>query len=258
MAENLLTAENIHCGYKKADIIKGISFSLKKGEFLTAAGLNGCGKTTLLRGLCGILPLNEGKVTINGRDISKLSRKETARYMALFSQDSVSCCNTSYTVSETVMLGRYALLKGGPLSSPSSSDKKFVQNCMERTGVYELRNKHIDELSGGQLQRVMLSKAFAQDPDVMLLDEPANHLDLRRIADLMKIIKEWLSEGHCAVGVFHDLSIAASVSNHIILIDNGKTAIEGNPSDVIGSDIINEIYGINVKEYMKNMLAIWN
>ena len=257
MTDKILIAENIHCGYGKTEVVKGISLTLNKGELITIAGINGCGKTTFLRALCGVIPITAGKITVGGKDISTLKRKEIARCMALFSQNSTALGYTSYTVEETVMLGRYALLKGGPFSSPNSADKEFVRNCMERTGVYEFRNKHIDELSGGQLQRVMLSKAFAQNPDIMLLDEPANHLDLRRVSQLIDIIKEWLSEGHSAVGVFHDLSMATAVSDRILLMDNGKTAFEGTPAEVINSDTINNIYGINVKEYMRDMFRIW-
>ena len=253
MSGLLLSAENIYCGYGKNDVIQGISLELKKGELLSAAGVNGCGKTTLLRALCGIIPLTSGRITLMGDDLKALKRKEIARRIALFSQTGASSGYDGYTVSQTVMLGRYSVLKGGPLTPPSEEDREFVRICMERTGVYELSEKRIDELSGGQLQRVMLARTFAQDTDIILLDEPSNHLDLKRSCELAELIREWLKDGHSAVGIFHDLAMAAYVSDRMMIIDNGKCTGTGSPREMISGNEINCAYGFDVHKYLMDM-----
>lgn len=255
MSEILLSAENIYCGYGKKDIITGISLELKKGELVSAAGINGCGKTTFLRALCGIIPLTSGKVTVMGDELKKLRRKEIARRIALFSQTGASSGYSGYTVRQTVMLGRYPVLKGGPLAPPSEEDMDFVRLCMERTGVSELAEKRIDELSGGQLQRVMLAKTFAQDTDIILLDEPSNHLDLKRSNELAELIRDWLREGHAAVGVFHDLALAAYVSDRMMIICNGKCTGTGSPREMLSGHEINSAYGFDVHKYLMDMYS---
>lgn len=150
----MLKVSNVSCGYDKYPVVKDVSFSVKEGERLCILGPNGCGKTTLLRALAGILPYS-GEIIVCGESLSGLKRKEAARKIALMSQ--LSSFSFSYTVYETVMLGRYVHMKRGALNSETNKDRRIVLESMERTGTLELKDRLITELSGGQLQRVFLA-----------------------------------------------------------------------------------------------------
>ncbi|MDR2258554.1 MAG: ABC transporter ATP-binding protein, partial [Treponema sp.] len=168
----MLEINNLFCGYRGSDVIHGLSLRANRGQVLILAGPNGCGKTTLLKAIARIIPCR-GSVTLDGRDISAFSRKNLAQKIALLGQ--MSQIHFPYTVYDTVALGRYAHAKGF-LKSLSKGDRAFIMNIIDRLGLYDDKDRMINELSGGQLQRVFLARTLAQDPDIILLDEPTNHL----------------------------------------------------------------------------------
>ena len=256
----LLKAENISCGYGSGDIVSGVSLELKSGEILSVAGKNGCGKTTLLRCLCGIIKPSSGHIEIEDEDISPLmgkNRRELAQKIALFSQTSAGGAFGSYTVFDTVMMGRYPYMTGA-FASPGAEDVRTVKECMEKTKISDLSSRYIGELSGGQLQRVFLAKTFAQQPKIILLDEPANHIDLSGQPELIALMRDWTASGGAAVTVFHDLSLCAAASDRMMLMDGGKKIAEGSCRDICRSDKISQIYGFDVPSYMKKMLSFWS
>ena len=253
----LLSAENVSCGYGGGDIVKNISFSLNGGEILSIAGKNGCGKTTLLRCLCGIIPCSSGSILIDGKNISKISRKETARLCALFSQTSAGGAFGSYTVYDTVMLGRYPYMSGA-FASPSAEDREIVSDCLKKTGTEGLSHRQIGELSGGQLQRVFLAKTFAQQPKVILLDEPANHIDLSGQPELISLMRDWITPERAMIAVFHDLNLCAAASDRMLLIDGGEKITEGKCADVCRGAEISSVYGFDIAEYMRKMFSFWD
>lgn len=253
----ILTAKNITCGYGGEDVIKDVSFTLEKGEILSLAGENGCGKTTLLRAVCGLIPVKSGGAYIDGKLISDIPLKERACRIALLSQTGAGGDYSEYTVMDTVLMGRYARQKGGIFSEASPEDIAAAEKYIAETGLQGLENRLITELSGGQLQRVFLARAFAQEPDVIFLDEPANHLDLKRQTVLAEQLKKWVSEGKSAVGVFHDLGFAAAVSDRIMLIKDGRTVLCGDTKEVLRSEELNGVFGTDVRAYMKKIAGIW-
>ncbi|MCD7730746.1 MAG: ABC transporter ATP-binding protein [Oscillospiraceae bacterium] len=250
----MLEVRNLSCGYSGGDVVKGIDFSVNAGEIFSVTGPNGCGKTTLLRTLCGIIPYRGGSAKINGEEISGLKREELSRRTALLSQTGAGGEYADFTVFDTVMLGRYARSKG---FGTSKADREAVERCLEQTGTTDLRSRLITELSGGQLQRVFLARAFAQEPDIIFLDEPANHLDIKYQLKLLEILREWASGGKTVVGVFHDLNLAASLSDRMMLMNDGKCVLSGNAAEVCRSERLSEVYGFDVRGYMKGSLKIW-
>ncbi len=256
MSELALSVKNLVCGYGGEDVIGGISFDVKKGEAVSVSGKNGCGKTTLLRCICGIIPKKSGEIIICGENTDKLTAAKRARLAALFSQTSASETVGTYTVRDTVMMGRYCRMSG-IFSSPDAEDISAAEDCMRRTDVLSLADRYINELSGGQLQRVLLARTFAQQPKLILLDEPANHIDLSGLPELISMIREWTEDGGAAVGVFHDLNLCAAVSDRLILMDSGRKAADGSCSEVLRSKTLSEIYGFDVQSYMRKIAAVW-
>lgn len=253
MAETVLSVENLRCGYGDTEIIHGISFDVSVNERLCILGPNGCGKTTLLRAINRIIPY-QGKVCAAGMDLSRAKRRDIARAMAAMSQ--INSIYFPYKVYETVLMGRYSYQEG-ILSRTGSSDREIAEESLRQTGTWELRDRPLTELSGGQLQRVMLARVFAQTPDIILLDEPLNHLDLKYQLELMEYLDSWVKEpGHCVVSVLHDVNMALSYADSVLLMSDGRIAARGAASD-FPLELIDGIYGMDVCGYMRKSLARW-
>ena len=250
----MLKVEHLTCGYGGAPVVNDLSFEVPAGGRLCILRPNGCGKTTLLRALAGLLP-HEGKVTAEGRDLAAMDRRQLARTVALLSQ--ISSVYFSYTVYETVLMGRYAHQTGGAFSGPEPEDRAIALECMERTGVADLRDRQVTELSGGQLQRVFLARTFAQQPRVILLDEPTNHLDLKYQVELVQELKAWAAgEGRCVVGVLHDVNLALDLADLFLLMEEGRARYFG-PAAEFDPAALNRVYQMDVGGYMRRSLQRW-
>ncbi len=261
----LIEANNLFASYGKGlpDAIKDISFTLRAGERLAVIGPNGCGKTTLLRVLAGVLSYRGSLlVTVadpasprhgSRRERRLMGQREAARETGLLSQ--LSSGWFAYTVRETVMLGRYARGSRSPLASPGPADAEAVDRAMAECGVLEFSEELLSRLSGGQLQRVFLARAIAQGPSTLLLDEPTNHLDLKYQHGLIALAERWVSGGDRAtIGVFHDLPLALRFADRIILMDGGAIADSGAPRDVLRGRQIDRVYGMPVAESLRSLL----
>lgn len=250
----MIEVKNIYCGYDNKKIIKDLSFNVNNGENLCIVGPNGCGKSTLLKSIANIIEY-EGSIKIDNKEVSSFSRIDLAKKVALMSQ--MSQIYFPYTVYDTVSLGRYAYSKGA-FSKLSLTDKRIIVDSMKKVGIYELKDKLITELSGGQLQRVFLAKIFAQDPDIILLDEPTNHLDFKNQIDLLENLNEWVKTNNkIVIGVLHDLNLVQYFADKVLMIQSGKVVSYGRPEDVLKGEILNDIYGMDIKEFMVNILQKW-
>lgn len=250
----LLEVKNVSCGYDKIDIIKDATFQAKRGEILCIVGPNGCGKSTLLKAI-GKLIEYKGKISLDSNDIKNLSVKEFAKNIALMTQS--NNIYFPYTVYETVALGRYAYLKG-ILSSLSKEDDLIVMKSIKSVGLIDLKDKLINELSGGQLQRVFLAKSFAQDPEVILLDEPTNHLDLKCQIEILEYLSLWAKENNkIVIAVLHDLNLVNLFGEKVILLSQGEIISKGTPKEVFLKDNLKNVYNIDVKNFMINALKQW-
>ena len=251
----MLTLQNVTAGYNGIDVIYNISLSVKEGENLCIIGPNGCGKTTLIKAISGIIP-HEGIIKIDGNNISNMKRVDVAKKIAVMSQ--ISNIYFSYSIYETVLLGRYLHMKGRTFKEPSARDREYTDKCLKAVGLLNIKHKQISTLSGGQLQRVYLARTLAQEPNIILLDEPTNHLDLKHQTELIDFLKDWSkNEGHSVIGVLHDLNLAIKLSDNMLILDNGNIAAYGNANEVISSNLLNEVYDMNVTEYMVDSLRHW-
>ena len=229
----MLEVKNLYTGYDKKEIIKNINFGIKRGENLCIVGPNGCGKSTLLKSIANIIEY-KGNIKIDGKEVNSLSRLELAKKIGLMSQ--ITQMYFPYTVYDTVSLGRYAYSKGA-FATLSSEDDEIIIDSMKKVGIYELKDKMITELSGGQLQRVFLARVFAQNPDVILLDEPTNHLDFKHQIELLENLNEWVKQNNkIVVGVLHDLNLVQYFADKVLILKDGKEVDRALLSkDVYGS-----------------------
>lgn len=250
----MLHVEHLTCGYGGPPIVNDVSFRVDEWERLCILGPNGCGKTTLLRALVGLLP-STGSVELEGRDLHSMPIRQRATQVALMSQ--LAPAAFDYTVYETVMLGRYAHQTGGPFAGETEADRRAVQESLILTGTWELRDKLITKLSGGQLQRVYLARTFAQEPRVILLDEPTNHLDLRYQIELIESLQAWTkTAGRCVVGVLHDINLALTFADRVLLLDRG-TVLADDPVGQFDLSLLDRLYGMDVRSHMKTTLERW-
>jgi len=250
----MLKVENLYAGYNGTDVICNINFSMEKSESLCVLGPNGCGKSTLLKSIARIINYR-GVISMDNEDISFITRKALAKKIALLNQNAQ--VYFPFTVYETVSMGRYAYLQG-LLKNPSNEDKFIIDNIIKKLDIWDIRKRMIDELSGGTLQRVFLARTLAQTPDLILLDEPANHLDLKHQIELLDFLKSWVSENEkILIGVFHDLNLARQFGDTAIIMKDGKIAAHGKIDDILNNDIVNDIYGIDIRKFMKDSLEKW-
>lgn len=243
----MLSVQDVSGGYSDESVLKEISFEVKTGELFGILGPNGSGKTTLLKMISGILPIAKGDIFIKGKRLQEFNSKQLAQIVAVLSQHSSQ--SFSYTVKETVSLGRYAHQTGW-FQTWGEKDEMIVQNVMKQTGITSLQNKSIQELSGGEKQRVFLAQALAQEPEILLLDEPTNHLDLSYQKELLDLLKQWTSQtGLTVLSIFHDLNLAGLYCDRLLLLENGRININHIPNEVLREDRIRDVYHTEIKKH---------
>jgi len=243
----MIKINNLSCGYGKEVVVKEISFEVKKGEFVGLIGPNGSGKTTIIRAISGFLLPKKGAVLIGGKAISATGRKELATKMAVVTQSPEA--TPPFSVEEFVLLGRvphwtkFQFLEAG-------KDVETAEKAMALTGISRLKGRKIGELSGGERQLTYLARALAQEPDLLLLDEPTAHLDIGHQVRIMRLLESLNKEALTIVVVLHDLNLASLYCRRLVLLDKGKLRKVGRPKEVITEEIINEVYetSILVKE----------
>lgn len=250
----MINIKNLSVKYGETTVLKNINLDILQNEIICIVGVNGCGKTTLLKAIAHLVDY-EGEICFKNENLKQNSRMELAKKIAMLSQTNNS--TFSYNVEQIVSIGRYSHQKQSFFSKKSKEDYDIIENSMKKTGVFEIRHKNITEISGGQLQRVMLACVFAQNPSVILLDEPTNHLDLHFQIELINLVKNWvLTEKRSAIAVLHDINLALNFADKIVLIDNGEIFYI---SDTKNFDFnkLNDIYKTNIQDFMINSLQKW-
>ena len=212
----MLELKNVSAGYGGTDVLHDISCAFPQGGSYCVLGPNGCGKTTLLRAMSGLIP-HKGQVLLDGQEITGMKRGVLASRIAVMSQ--INSVYFPYTVYDTVMLGRYQHMRGRLFGGPSQQDREAVERSLASTGLTEFRHRTLDALSGGQRQRVFLAHIIAQNPEIILLDEPTNHLDVRHQVELVDYLRQWSSDGHhTVIGVLHDVNLALRISRNALFM----------------------------------------
>ena len=239
-----INVQNIIFKYEENKILKGCSFDLEKGKIFSLLGENGCGKTTLIKIIGGILKADAGNILIDHQDINKLKSKEVAQKMAYVPQEHIS--SFPYSVLEIVVMGRNPHL--GIFSRPSAKDYDIAKEAINLVGIYELKDKNYRKLSGGEKQLVFIARAMTQQAEYILLDEPTSHLDFKNQHKILSIISEIVKERKVGVLIsLHDPNLAINFSDYGIMMKDGKILAHGNMDDISTSNNFTLLYDTKVQ-----------
>jgi len=240
----MLTVDSLHAAYGSRSVLRGVDLSVGRGELVAIVGPNGCGKTTLLRVVTGVHRASGGCVLIDGDDVRTMSPAAIARRVAVVAQSAQ--LPERFTAFEVVMMGRTPHLR--LLQSESARDVAIVRAAMERADCWDLRNRPVEELSGGERQRVIIARGLAQEPQLLLLDEPTSHLDIQHQVETFRLLLALREEQRLAViAVVHDLTLAAAFADRIAAIHDGRIVADGPPADVISPELVERVYGLPVQ-----------
>ena len=218
--------------------LDGVSLTIPAGRLTAVLGPNGSGKSTLMRALLGAVPSQEGIASVDGKEARSWDRKELARAVGVVPQSEVVAF--PITVREMVAMGRYPHL--GPLQAEGARDRAAVDLALDRCDVGDLRGRHVTTLSGGELQRVRIARALAQEPRALALDEPTASLDLRHEMSILGLLRDWADGGMTVLLITHQLNLAARFADRMVLLHRGKVAAEGSPAEVLREDVMERVY----------------
>ncbi len=239
----MLSVRGVTAGYASSPVLHGVDFDADRGELVAIIGPNGCGKTTLLRAIGGVLPTQSGSIEIDGSKIRAMDASALARRVAVVAQSAV--LPERFSSFEVALMGRTPHL--GFLQSESRHDLDIVHAAMERANCWHLRSRLVEELSGGERQRVVIARALVQEPDLLLLDEPTSHLDIQhQIATFELMLDLCRRERLAVVAVVHDLTLAAMFADRVALMCSGRIIASGTPSEVIEPALIERAYRVRV------------
>jgi iron complex transport system ATP-binding protein len=232
-----------------------INLGIEKQEFISILGPNGSGKTTLLKIIAGILYPSRGSITIKNNEYEKLSRKELSKVISYVPLSVQSVF--PFSIYEIVMMGRTPFLN--MFGFESNKDKEIVEEALELVEISHLKNHGINEVSGGEAQRAFLARAIAQNPEIVLLDEPSSHLDIKHQLSIFNLLKKLNTENKLTVVVvLHDLNIAAYYSSRVILMKNGKIFKDGSNLDTLTEDNIQDVFEVKASVKVESEKGIVN
>ncbi len=240
----LLEADGVSFAYGSRPAVRDVSLAIGEGEMLAIAGPNGSGKSTLLGLLSGVRRPSSGVVRLGGRDLASCDRRAVARTVAVVPQETAVAF--PYRVGEMVLIGRAPFLSGFGLEG--AHDVDVAARAMDRTGVRALADRPLAELSGGERQRVIVARALAQEPRVLLLDEPTTFLDLRHAIEILELVVDLnRREGLTVVAVLHDLSVAALYFPRLVFLRDGHLVSDGPPAEVVTAANIRAVFDADVE-----------
>ena len=239
-----LAGHDLVLGYRRNTVVHGVSVGLAAGVVTALIGPNGSGKSTVLRSLARLHPVTSGTVELGGADSAPLSARAFARQVTLLSQTRPH--PSGLTVHDVVAFGRHPHRRR--FAALTEADRHSIDHAMNLTGIATMADRPVDQLSGGELQRVWLAGCLAQDTGVLLLDEPTNHLDLRYQVETLDLLRDLADHHRTAIGVvLHDLNQTATVADQVILLHHGRVRAAGDPADVLTAVHLSEVYGLPIE-----------
>lgn len=250
----MITIQSLQVKYSNKEVIKDLDLDIPKHKFTSIIGPNGCGKSTLIKAIVGLVK-HQGNILIEGKRNTQYKRKEFAQKVATLMQ--VQVIPYGVTVKELVYHGRYPHKK--LFSTNKESEEHIVLEAMNSAQIMHLKDRMVATLSGGERQRVWLAMALAQEPDILILDEPTNHLDLKYKHDILKLVSKLNKEKNITViCVMHDIQLASKFSDNIIILKDGELIIEGVPKNCFTKEIMHKVYDVKatIQYHTDNQLTM--
>ena len=238
---NIVEMENLTVVIGANSILNNITFALDQGEFVAIVGANGSGKTTFLRSLAGLIEKFEGNISLYGQDLKKLTHKEIGSKVAIVPQTPSS--TGSFSTLDIISMGRYP--RTGRFVLETEQDQKLILEVMESTDTLKFSSRLVTELSGGERQRVFIARALAQEPSILLLDEPTANLDIRYQMNILDLARDHIKKGISVIAAIHDLSLAAKYADRIVLLHEGNIVADDLPEIVLTPENVKKTYGVS-------------
>lgn len=244
-SSSAVSAEGLHYEVDAKSLLDGVDLHVEQGQFVGLIGPNGAGKTMLLRAIAGVLSYNEGVVLLDGTEVKNGSPRDIARAMALVPQ--VAPYTQGFTALELVLMGRYPHL--GRFQIEGGEDNRIARNAMRLTETEQFTDRTLDTLSGGERQRIFVSRALAQQPCVLLLDEPTSNLDILHQLKVISLVRKMVDDGLTAIAAIHDLQMAARYCDRLVLMKDGRILAKGSPEEVLTPETIQASFGVKAAVY---------
>ncbi|MDE2967355.1 MAG: ABC transporter ATP-binding protein [Chloroflexota bacterium] len=238
-------ARSLSFSVEAATLLDRVDVSAERGQFVGLIGPNGAGKSTLLRAISNVLNYQEGSVSVLGADLKSLAAREVAELLALVPQ--IAPYTQGFTAFELVLMGRYPHL--GRFQVEGQDDDRIARDAMRLTETDDFTTRTIETLSGGERQRVFLARAVAQQPQVLLLDEPTSNLDVLHQLKILTLVRQLVDDGLTAIAAIHDLNLAARYCDRLVLLSEGRVAADGSPNDVLTPEMIESAFGVKSAIY---------
>ena len=244
-----VSAQNLSYEIQAERLLDDVDLHADRGQLVGLIGPNGAGKSTLLRAISGILNYGEGTVRLDGDDLRSLSSRDIAAGLALVPQ--IAPYTHGFTSIELVLMGRYPHL--GRFQIEGKEDDRIAKDAMRLTRTEQFADRTLDTLSGGERQRVFVARALAQQPRVLLLDEPTSNLDVLHQLKVLDLVRQLVGDGLTAVAAIHDLNMAARYCDRLVLLKGGRVLAEGSPEEVLLSETIESAFGVRAAVYRDTM-----
>lgn len=235
--------EGLNFSYNGIGVLEGLDLTVRRGEFIGIVGPNGSGKTTLLKNIGGVLKPEEGAVYLDTEELSTIPIKEVATKVAAVQQETT--VGFDFTVREVVEMGRFPHLER--FERHTEGDLRAIDRAIEITDLEDFSDRCVNQLSGGEKQRVFLALALAQEPELLLLDEPTSSLDINYQVKIMETVHQLQSEGLTVIAAIHDLNLAAQYADRVALLSEGKVKVLGKPDKVLTRKNIEQVFGVEVE-----------
>lgn len=236
-----LSASGVQVAIGDKQIVHHADLQLTAGKLVALVGPNGAGKSTLARAIAGIQSLAAGEVRWFGRDVTEMKGRDLALTRAFVPQRAL--VPAGVTVRDAVTIGRSVHIR--PWQRPGADDREAIDRAMERTGVAVLSDRNLTTLSGGEMQRVQISVALAQNAPVLMADEPTSHLDLGATVSIAKLLRGLANEGYAVLLVVHDLSLAAAVADEVVVMSDGRSVASGPPLETLTAEQLATVWGVS-------------